>query len=81
MKEKKIKKICERCHIEFLAKQSNARYCSKRCINAARAERKAGQRCGKGAKKRLSALERLAAEATAHGMTYGKYVEMLEREA
>ena len=38
LREKKIKKICERCHIEFLAKQSNARYCSKRCVNAARAE-------------------------------------------
>ena len=83
-------KICEICGTEFETKMSNAKYCSRKCHNANSSRvyyaRKTGklppaEPKGKKFQKVNAELVRLSKEAREHGMSYGKYVAMLERGA
>lgn len=67
---KKARYCCEECKKEMKRRTRRAR------SEAAAEERKAAMK----KERPKTSLEVLAAEATAHHMTYGKYVEWLERE-
>ena len=76
------------CGTEFESTSNGAMYCSKDCKNARQRERYKLRKQGllpplqKREKKKVNAeLVRLSKEAREHGMSYGKYVAMLEMGA
>lgn len=74
-------KKCENCGKEFTACEAHRKYCSQECAQAGAKGKKSGH--SKWKKKHVSTeseLVRLANEAAAHGMTYGKYIEWLEKQ-
>lgn len=69
--------ICERCGKLFESTSSITQYCSQACRNKATRERKKQEKYDKRPKANKD-LDRVAAEANAASMSYGKYVLMME---
>lgn len=73
---------CERCGKLFVSKSGNTQYCSQVCRTRAAEARRRAERQAKydNRPKANKDLDRVAAEANAAGMTYGKYVAKMRGE-
>lgn len=70
---------CALCNTNFTPKNSNQKYCSSECADFMERKRQAEYKLRHNPKTRINkSLNQLANEAINHGMSYGKYVAMLE---
>lgn len=80
-------KNCKLCGREFKGQRTNSEYCSQSCYRDARREyerlkiqRRKERERRKNTEDNMTQIRNLAVEAREHGMSYGKYIEMLEKQ-
>ena len=75
-----IIKQCACCGADFVYTIHNKRYCSPECAHKVQYEERKAVKSERKRKKKPKTVRDIAKEARAHGMSYGKYVAMLEMQ-
>lgn len=73
---KKFTHVCCHCNKVFQSNTAHTKYCSQSCRTKANEEKKRNEEYERRPRANKE-LDRVAAEANAAGMSYGKYVAML----
>lgn len=78
---KRYRHTCKHCGTLFVSSSSNTKYCSQICRTKANEARMRAERQEKYERrhKESKELDRVAAEANAAGLSYGKYVAMMDK--